>query len=239
MPAQFVWHSFYLFCVNLIYIQKKRLWIRPRIPSEMKGEISNALLLNPKCLGTLYYKESATGQCIQVAFDAPGATVSEIVLKNNTGSATPPIKINGEAVTTVTAEEIGIEKNLRIKLASPMTIGPGGMAISVNGMECNTGVCPETKRSLPKFPLAVNNFRIAAGQRIHYTANATGLITMELTGLNGSKIGTIMRERTTPGAHSFVWNGRTIDGKWAGTSIAVLRISSPSGSTAKTVMMNR
>ncbi len=240
MTGPTVWRSYFQMCGYMIDNAFKRLWIRPRIPTSMNGKISNAILLNPKCLGTLNYEESATGQCVQVSYDAPGVSISEIVLKNNTGATTPPpVTIDGAAVTTVTVEGSGYEKNLRIKLASPMTIGPNGITISVNGMTCGTGKGSGAVWSTPVFPLAMNNYRIIAGKPVNYSTNATGVVTMELISLNGAKIGTIMQEQVTAGAHTFVWNGKTVDGKRVGSVFAVLRLMSPNGSVTKTVFTGR
>ncbi|MBN1575622.1 MAG: hypothetical protein JW913_03665 [Chitinispirillaceae bacterium] len=240
MTAPTVWHSYFQFCGYMIDNANKRLWIRPRIPTSMNKKITDALLLNPKCLGTLNYEESATGQCIRVSYDAPGATVSEIVLKNNSGSATaPPVTINDEAVTTVTAEGSDLEKNLRIKLASPITIGPEGIRISVNGMDCKTGACSKAAGSSSVFPLSMNSYRISAGMPVHYSTDAVGVVTMELLSLNGARIGTIMQEQATVGAHTFVWDGKTLNGKRVGSVFAILRLTSPGGSMTKAVFTGR
>ncbi|MBN1309335.1 MAG: hypothetical protein JXA18_15530 [Chitinispirillaceae bacterium] len=239
MTGPTVWRSYFQMCGYLLDNANNRLWIRPRIPSSMNGKITNALLLNPKCLGTLNYEESAAGQCVRVSYDAPGATVSEIVLKNNTGSDTPPIKINGETVTTVTAENNGIEKNLRIKLASPITIGPDGITISVNGMECKTGTCSRVVKLSSVFPLSINNFRIAAGMPIRYSADGTGMVVMELLTLNGARIGTIMQKNVSAGEHTFRWDGKTLNGKRVGSAFVIVRLTSPAGSMTKTVFTGR
>ncbi len=239
MTAPVVWHSYFQFCGYMIDNAFKRLWIRPRIPSEMKGKITNALLLNPKCLGTLNYEESATGQCIRVSYDAPGVSVSEIVLKNNTGTATPPVKINGEAVATVTAEEKGIEKNLRIKLPAPITIGPSGISISVNGMQCGSSGCFGESGASSLSPLSISNFRIAAGTTIQYSVNNAGTVSMELVSVNGARIGRIMQQNVAAGPHWFQWNGKTLEGKPVGSTVAVLRLLSSNGSATKAVFTGR
>jgi hypothetical protein len=240
MTAPIVWHSYFQFCGYMIDNANQRLWVRPRIPTDMKGKITSALLLNPKALGTLDYDENAdaaTGltQTMTVKYDKP-VTVKEIMLKNNTGVEAPYVLVAGAANPTIKVEGSGLEKNIRVTFAAPLQIGPEGVKIEVyNKPVAIAGArCPSQV-----VPLALKTFRLDAGMPIHYIADAFGQVTMELLTVNGARIGTIMQENVLKGAHSFVWNGKTVDGRQVGSVFAVLRLSSPTGSVTRTIVTGR
>jgi hypothetical protein len=139
MTAPCVWRGMFQMTGYLLDNANNRLWIRPMVPTSMGKMITNAPLVNPRGWGTLNYDENpvaSTGrfQNITVAFDSLVA-VKQIVLKNNTGSATPGVSvtISGTRVTgaVVAAEGSGYEKNIRVTFASPIQIGPQGVAIQV------------------------------------------------------------------------------------------------------------
>lgn len=120
MTAPTVWHSYFQFCGYMIDNANKRLWIRPRIPTVMKGEIKDALLLNPKGHGTLNYKETESAeqtQTIKVAFDNPVA-IKELMLKNNTGVDAPFVLVNGAAAANVKAEGVSQKRISALPLPS-------------------------------------------------------------------------------------------------------------------------
>jgi hypothetical protein len=48
-----------------------------------------------------------------------------------------------------------------------------------------------------------------------------------------------MQENVSVGEHSFQWNGKTIEGKGVGSVMALLRLSTPSGSLTRNVFMAR
>jgi hypothetical protein len=237
MTAPVVWHSYFQFCGYMIDNANQRLWIRPRIPTEMNKKITNALLLNPKALGTLNYDETAAGdrtQLITVAFDAP-VPIKEFVLKNNTNTNTPFVLVNG-GTTTATAEGSGLEKNIRVTLASPLQIGPQGVQIEVYSKA--VGVTGGIKGKLI-VPLSVATFRIAANRPILYSVDAEGPVSIELFNLNGIKIGTIMREHQVAGIHTSQWNGKTLEGADVGSAIAILRLTSVNGICSRTVVVTK
>lgn len=240
MTAPTVWRSYFQFCGYMIDNAFKRLWIRPRIPSEMNGKITSAILLNPKALGTLDYDENpdaATGrtQTMTVKYDAP-VPIKEIVLKNNTGTDHPYVIVAGADNPTVAIEGSGYEKNIRVTLASPIQIGPQGVKIDVY----NQPVSIDAARSTSSFAqLSLKGNRIVAGAPVRYSVDVAGTVTMELLSLNGTRIGTIMRENVGKGEHSFTWNGKTVEGKRLGSVYAVLRLSSQGGSVTKIVATGR
>ena len=159
MTAPLVWHSYFQFCGYMIDNANKRLWIRPRIPTEMKGKITKALLLNPKALGTLDYDENedeATGvtQDITVKFDKP-VTIKELILKNNTGIDAPYVGIKGAASPTIKVEGSDPEKNIRVTLATPIEIGPSGIKIQVSKKPVSVANAKELNAVVP-FHLSVH-----------------------------------------------------------------------------------
>ncbi|NLW33847.1 MAG: hypothetical protein GXY77_20550 [Fibrobacter sp.] len=236
MTAPIVWHSYFQFCGYMIDNAFNRLWIRPRIPGEMNGKITNAILLNPKGHGTLDYDETGddeTGlkQSITVKYDNP-VTIKEIVLKNNTGTNEPFVLVEGSANPTIKVEGSDPEENIRVTLAAPIQIGPDGVKIQVYDHPVSIG---KARELLNLKSLAVNSFCLGAGAPIHYSADISGMVEMELFTINGSRIGKIMSKKVSAGSHKFNWNGKTVDGKAVGSVFAILRLSSPSGSVTKTV----
>lgn len=236
MTAPTVWRSYFQFCGYMIDNAFQRLWIRPRIPSEMNGKITNALLLNPKALGTLNYDETAdeaTGrtQTISIKYDKP-VTIREIVLKNNTGVEEPYVVVSGAPAPVISVEGSGHEKNIRVALAAPIQIGPEGVGIEVY----DRPVSVENRLRLSSLkPLALNTFRLTAGAPVRFSVDAAGEVTMDLMTINGAKIGTIMKKSVSAGSHKFVWNGKTTDGRHVGSVFAVLRLTSPAGSITRIV----
>jgi hypothetical protein len=240
MTAPAVWHSYFQFCGYMIDNSNQRLWIRPRIPTEMNGEITKALLLNPKALGTFNYNENADAalgrtQTMTVSFDKP-VTIKEIMLKNNTGVEAPFVVVAGSPNPTIKPEGSGLEKNIRVTLAAPIQIGPEGVKIDVYKQPV---AVKGVRGSSLLQSLALKTFCLSANTPIHYSADVAGTVTMELLTINGAKIGTIMKENVTAGINTFMWNGKTVDGRQIGSVFAVLRLSSPAGSVTKTVVTGR
>ncbi len=241
MTAPTVWHSYFQFCGYMIDNAHNRLWIRPRIPTDMGGKITNAILLNPKALGTLNYTENATDnlrQSITVAYDSP-ITVKEIVLKNNTGIDTPSVVINGTSNgITRKAEDWGLEKNIRVGLGDGIQIGPTGTQIQV----C-VGPCPQVEARVAAvaamYPLGLNTGFLKAGNAIHFKVDRTGPITMELIALNGAKIGVIFKNSLSAGNNVFQWNGKTVGNRSVAAGMALLRISSLNSSVTKPVVVGK
>ena len=237
MTAPVVWHSYFQFCGYMIDNANQRLWIRPRIPTEMNKKITSALLLNPKALGTLNYDETAAGdrtQLITVAFDAP-VPIKEFVLKNNTNTNTPFVLVNG-GTTTATAEGSGLEKNIRVTLASPLQIGPQGVQIEVYSKA--VGVTGGIKEK-PIVTLSILSSCIAPNQPISFSVDAAGLVSIELFNLTGAKIGTIMREHLTAGSHTLLWNGKTLEGKTVRSVFAIIRLTSVNGTVSRVVVTKK
>ncbi len=240
MTGPTVWRSYFQFLGYMIDNANQRLFIRPRIPSSMNSEIRDALLLNPKALGTLTYSEipdSATKrtQTMTVAYDAP-VPIREFVLKNNTGISDPGVAVivNGAAISghTVKAEGSGYEKTIRVTLSAPVQIGPGGVKIEVFAGPVSAR---KNRAVYPEFRLALATGHLRTGATVRFCVDRAGPVTMELLGLDGARIGAILKDNLSAGEHSFKWNGRTVDGRMIGSVVALLRLSTPNGTATRTV----
>ncbi|MBN2001647.1 hypothetical protein JW935_29165 [candidate division KSB1 bacterium] len=245
MTAPGVWRSYFQFTGYLLDNANQRLWIRPSIPSEMNKKITNAPLLNPNGWGTLYYDETGNAaekltQKVSVYFDSPVA-IKELVLKNNTNGTTPFLVMDSSVAQipscTVTTEDWDIRKNIRVTFASPVTIGPAGFHVQVYSEPVGT-ISPYSKTV--KSPLAIMSSGIRAGRKIQYSLDKAGDVSIDLLNLNGVKLGTIMKQKiSSPGTHSFVWDGTTIKGHKVGTrAVLVLRLNSPTGTVSKLIYNN-
>ena len=244
MTAPCVWRGMFQMTGYLLDNANNRLWIRPMVPTSMAKKITNAPLINPNGWGTLNYDENpvvSTGrfQNITVTFDSL-VTIKQIVLKNNTGVSTPGVSVtnNGTLITgtTVAAEGSGYEKNIRVTLTSPIQIGPQGLGIQVFNAPVNVDVAIASR--MPAI-LACGNSRICAGKSIRYTIDIAGPVSMDLIGLNGVKIATIMKGTAAAGQHSFVWNGMSRDGVRISAGVGVIRLSSQNGAVSKVVMIGQ
>ncbi len=240
MTAPLVWHSYFQFCGYMIDNANQRLWIRPRIPTEMNGKITKAILLNPKALGTLDYDESENGetgvtQTITVKYDKP-VTIKEFVLKNNTGIESPYVAISEVDNPTIKTEGVDPEKNIRVTLATPIQIGPSGVTILVSKKPIAVA---NLKGINTVFPLAFRSTRLSAGVPMYYSVDVAGPVKIELFGINGAKIGTIMEQQVSVGSHAYTWNGKTMEGRSVGSMFAVLRLTSVKGSVTKMVSVMR
>ena len=241
MTAPTVWHSYFQFCGYMLDNANNRLWIRPRVPTDMGGKITNAILLNPKALGTLNYEETPTTnrtQSITISYDAP-ITVKEIVLNNNTAATTPNVAVivNGQpAGITVKAEDWGIEQNIRVGLTTPIQIGPGGAKITVSKVPDYVNGVPTTSAACD---LGLKTSFLRSGNAIYFTVDRSGPVTMELIALNGAKIGLVMEQSLPAGNHVFQWNGKTASNRSMASGVALLRVSSVNGSITKPVVIGK
>lgn len=240
MTGPTVWRSYFQMIGYMIDNANKRLWIRPRIPSDMDNKITNAVLLNPKCLGTLNYDENKSDkrtQLITVSYDKD-VSIKEFILKNNTGISDPgvAIRIGGQAVSgiTVKADGSAYEKNIIVTLKEAINIGPSGVQIEVFAGPVGS---KDIKATFPSYPLAVKSGQIRAGSNILFSIDQSGPVTMELLSLNGAKIGTIMNNQLSAGEHSFRWNGKTVEGKGIASVMAIIRLSTPGKTISKAVFM--
>ncbi len=240
MTGPTVWRSYFQMIGYMIDNANKRLWIRPRIPSDMNGKIENALLLNPKCFGTLNYDENKVEtrtQSMSISFDKP-VSIKEFVLKNNTGIDEPGVAIlnSGSKVTIqkVKAEGSGYEKNIRVTLADQIEIGPEGVKIEVFAGSVGA---KNIHAVYPVYSLGLQTAYLRAGNNVRFTVNHPGSVAMELLSLNGAKIGTIMQKNLSTGNHSFVWNGKTLEGKGVASTMALLRLSNDGKSVTRAVMI--
>jgi uncharacterized protein (DUF608 family) len=241
MTAPLVWRSYWQFTGYFFDHANNRLWIRPKIPTEMNKIIANAPLIDALGWGTLQYNEvgdptKKQTQAITVTYDSP-VTINELVLKNNTGTQTPYVVIfNGADEVkgyTTTVENNGFDKNIRVTFASPIQIGSSGLSIGVYTEQIGTITA---KTFGKKSSLSIKSSGIRANRPIYYSVDKPGIISMELLTLDGVKIGTIMKEQAaSAGSQTFFWNGKTLDGKMAATTMAVLKLSSSTGIVSKLV----
>ncbi len=244
MTGPCVWRSYFQMTGYMLDNANNRLWIRPSIPGSMGKKITDAPLVNPRGWGTLTYDENPAGtlfQSMTVAFDSVVA-VKEIVLKNNTTTAQPGVSIKQDGAPVAGAhaqiEGSGFEKNIRITLDSPLQIGPGGVEIKVyngpvaigRGMGCSYAV-----RHAP----SLNAVRLGAGLPIRYAVDAAGPISLELIGLNGAKMGELMRSNVSEGNHVFIWNGKLPGTANAGSGVVVMRLRSSSGTVSRLVFVGK
>lgn len=238
MTAPTVWHSYFQMCGYMIDNANQRLWIRPRIPTEMGGKITNAILLNPAAHGTLNYDETGDDatkltQTMTVSFDAP-VTVKELVLKNNTGIDAPGVGIvnAGAQVTghTVTTEEWDIEKNIRVALASPIQIGPEGVKIDVFAGAVDVA---SIGSAFSKYKLAINSRYLRAGGSIQFTIDRSGPVTVDLLSLNGARIGRVLEKQMDAGFHSVKWT----EHHPVASAIVLVRVTSTGGSVIRPIMV--
>ncbi len=238
MTAPTVWRSYFQIIGYLIDNANQRLWIRPRVPTSMNKKIQNAILLNPKALGTLNYDETVSDQRTQsmtVAFDSP-VTIKEFMLKNNTGINNPGVLVvnNGTRISalTVKAEGSGFERNIRVTLSSPLEIGPEGVKIEVFAGEVGT---QDLKPIFPEYQLAIGTQQLRTGSSIRFSIDKNGPVVIELLNLNGSKITTLLNQDLQAGDHSIIWNGNATTMNVVGSMTCILRLKSQRGSVAKAV----
>ncbi|HEX2958197.1 MAG TPA: hypothetical protein VHO70_15290, partial [Chitinispirillaceae bacterium] len=245
--APTVWRSLFQFSGMLVDNANNRVWIRPTIPTSMNKILKDVPVVNPNGWGTLNYTEEKVStsagdrvQSIHLTFDSV-VTVKEIVLKNNTTVADPGIIIwdNNRSIVegaTKTLEGSGFEKNIRIKLASPLQISQSGLRIKVyNGAVPTEDLPVQQKIKRAGASLSLTGSQIARGSNISFSVPVSGGIKLDLFQANGAKIGTIANVSVPAGANNVFWNGTTVHGAKVTTSVAILRLTCSSGSISKMV----
>jgi hypothetical protein len=246
MTGPCVWRSYFQMTGYLLDNANNRLFLRPMVPTVMGKKITNAPLINPKGWGTLveYDENPVAGkiQNITLKFDSL-VTVKEIVLKNNATVAEPGVSIknNGAAVaSTSKAEGSGYEKIIRVTMTEPIQIGPSGISIGV--YDGPVAVKDSRFASSNKIHYAlslVSGASLAAGLPIRYSVDAAGPVSMELLGVNGTKIGSLMTDNVAAGQHSFTWNGKLLNGSKVHLGTSVLRLRSSAGETSRIVFIGK
>ena len=247
MTAPCVWRSYFQMTGYMIDNARNRLWIRPVVPSSMEGKISDALLLNPKGMGTLDYDENidpAAPKRIQkmlVRFDST-VTIREIILKNNAGagSADMPLYValtnNGQKVKgyTVTAEGSGFEKNIRVALNSSIGIKEG---LSIEVYKDTTVASVTVSNIVGSRFTFLKNTLLARGKPLSFTVGRKGNVTIEAFTLAGARIGTLFRGEVCSGAHSIIWNGKTLSGDRISSSSLILRLQTARRIVSKNMLV--
>ena len=247
LTAPSVWRSYFQMTGYLLDNANQRLWLRPRIPTSMGQQITNAPLLNIKCWGNLNFDGRITDvagqipkrtQRLSVTFDSL-ITVKQLVLNNNTDLDKPFVRVTsgntGINDFTCSTEVSGLEKNIRITFKEPLQIGPSGLLVEVYTGEVSVGV-PGDNRSLRESVLSINTTVIAKGRPIQYTVNEAGPVTIDLLALNGAKICTMLHQYIEkPGTYDFFWNNGKEEAVKLGSKIMVMRLSTRSGIISRLV----
>ncbi len=245
MTAPCVWRSYFQMTGYLIDNAHNRLWIRPNIPTSMGKKITNAVLLNPKGMGTLNYDENSDPaapkrtQKMTIAFDN-GVIIKEIVLKNNAESGAPlyvKLTNGGSPVAGVSsaAEGSGFEKNIHVTLASPITIREG---LQIEVFKDTTVASLQVHRQ-PAAATALPTQTLSPGRPIRFSIGSRRVVTLELFDLNGMKLGTLCQGNIGSGQHSVVWNGATDGGAVIGSRSVILRLSTSDGHVTRQVPVFR
>ena len=246
-----VWRSYFQMTGTMLDRANNRLWVRPMIPSSMNKTIINAPIITPKGWGTLNYSDasviigtSTLKQSMTVTFDSL-TTVNQVVLKNNVFPDSPIVAVwnNGTqttafAVTIDTSFGSAFERLIRVTFTSPIQVGPQGIKIQVFKGQI-TGIKNTVGVTIAPAVMSITSNRIASGKSIQYTTSKAGHVTMDLISPNGAKIGRIMSEDVSAGAHTFVWNGRASSGTSVSAGVVILRLSSETGTISKSVFIGK
>jgi hypothetical protein len=202
--------------------------------------------------GTLNYTDSIVTagaskrtQSMTVSFDSL-TTVSQVVLKNNTYPVVPHVAVwvNGTAAAA-TAFTVAVdssygsafERLIRVTFTSPIQVGSTALQIQVFNGE--VGIANAVAVTTAPAVMSITGNRIAAGKSIQYSTSKAGHVTMELISPNGARIGKIMSQNVSAGAHTFVWNGKASSGTPVSAGVVLLRLSSESGTISKAVFVGK
>lgn len=248
--APTAWRSHFQFTGTLVDNANNRLWVRPRVPTEMDKKITNAPIINPNGWGTLNYNENVVTtstaprlQNMTIQFDSL-VTVKEIVLKNNTTVATPGVLVknsDGSMINSTSVPEgSGFDKNIRVTLASPIQVGPSGITVHVYDGEIppeEISVHYNFKKSAHSFSLA--NGQLVKGRNISFSVPVSGNVKIDLFQLNGAKIATLADISVSAGAHNIPWTGTNNQGAMMSSNMAIMKLTCKSGSISKTVYIKK
>ena len=136
---------------------------------------------------------------------------------------------------TLVAEGSGFEKNIRVTLASPITIREG-LQIEVFK---DTTVASLPVHRQPAAATALPTQTLSPGRPIRFSVGSRGVVTLELFDLNGMKLGTLYQGTIGSGRHSVVWNGATDGGAVVGSRSVILRLSTADGHVTRQVPVLR
>ena len=250
MTAPGVWRSYFQMTGTMLDNANHRLWIRPMIPSSMNKTLTNASIINPKGWGLLNYTDSIVStrtQSMTVSFDSL-TTISQVVLKNNTYPVVPQVAVSNNntsiaatAITVTVDSSFGsaFERLIRVTFTSPIQVGTGGLQIQVYKGAAPNGIINAVSVTNKADVMSITGNRIAAGKSIQYSTAKSGHVTMELISPNGARIGKIMSQDVSAGAHTFVWNGKASSGTPVSAGVVLLRLSSESGTISKAVFVGK
>ena len=87
--------------------------------------------------------------------------------------------------------------------------------------------------------LKIGDRDMRLGKAFRYTVDVPGQASIELIGLNGARMGTIVRGFAAAGPHEVQWNGKTLEGAVVGGAIAVARLSSLGGIVSRIVYIGK
>ena len=204
MTAPVVWRSYLLISGYCLDKFNQRLWIRPQLPSENNGKLTNAPLINPGNWGTLNYTETGNGttQSVHVRFDKP-VIIKEVRLKNPDGLTTHAIttidKDKQPIPNTVSYYGTGLDAQIIVTFDQPLTVGLGGFGIGVDVTDIGID------RGLQKNTRTASSLKAFTTDRQHlvrYTIEQSGRVVLNVFSVNGSLVTSIPLGRKTKGSYS-------------------------------------
>jgi len=172
-------------------------------------------------------------QVIKVSYDKP-VKFKELVFKNNTGVDIPAVYVNGTLESGVKAEGSAYEKNIRVTLANELSIGPDGVEVKVSKVPIKAIA---SRQNASRTSTAFLSSVLAKGRLFNFSVAFEGTATIEILSLNGVKLGTILNGTVTAGRHSVAWNGTTLEGFSLGNQTVLVKLVTPTSSTAQRIIV--
>ncbi len=144
MTAPVVWRSYLLISGFVMDKYNQRLWLRPMLPSDANGKLTNAPLISPGNWGNLIYEETNKGetQKINITFQQD-MIVRDIRLKNPTQNVNNEVKVllGGRWVShKVSYSGKGLDAIIKITLDNPVAINStNNLLIGINRDDVGIG----------------------------------------------------------------------------------------------------
>jgi hypothetical protein len=232
MTMPFVWRSLFLiegYCIDMYH---KILWIRPNLPSSVNKHLTGGVITTADAWGTLDYAESATDpmQNITITYDKP-VTFKTVVLRNNTGIATPTVvATKGAAATpvalTAVTEGSGLDANIRVTFTSDLAIDNTGVNIKVYKNPVKAGTrAMETN-------IITGIGRLVNGSSVVFSLANSSSVRLELFDLTGRQVKTLASGNMPAGRHTAF-----MPAEWTGAG--VLRLITNDKSIVRCVIVPR
>lgn len=205
MTGPVVWRSLMLITGYCLDKFNQRLWLRPMLPTENAGKLTNAPLVSPGNWGTMDYTETENGktQALSVRFDQP-IPIKEIRLKNPDGlDHTIVVKgSSGEDIpVTVTKSGTGLDAVQILTFAEPVQLGYGGIAI---GVDADPFISVKHMRVSQQKTNRINVLSaIGKTQTVQFEIDNPGKVAIQMYNLNGTLIRSVNLGSKTAGTYSF------------------------------------